>query len=33
MRDTRSGDVQAFFERVAGDWDQMRLSYYDGRVI
>ena len=33
MKDTRSGDVQAFFERVAGDWDQMRLSYYDGRVI
>lgn len=33
MKDTRSGDVQAFFERVAGDWEQMRLSYYDGRVI
>ena len=25
--------MQAFFERVAGDWDTMRLSYYDGRVI
>ena len=25
--------MQAFFERVAGDWDRMRLSYYDGRVI
>ena len=33
MKDTRSRDVQEFFERVAGDWDQMRLSYYDGRVI
>jgi len=33
MKDTRTRDVQEFFERVAGDWDQMRLSYYDGRVI
>jgi len=33
MKDTRAKDVQAFFERVAGDWDTMRLSYYDGRVI
>ena len=33
MKDTRATDVQAFFERVAGDWDTMRLSYYDGRVI
>lgn len=33
MKDTRARDVQAFFERVATDWDTMRLSYYDGRVI
>lgn len=26
-------DVQAFFERVAKDWDVMRLDYYDERVI
>ena len=26
-------DVQAFFERVAKDWDAMRLDYYDERVI
>jgi ubiquinone/menaquinone biosynthesis C-methylase UbiE len=26
-------DVQQFFERVAGDWDAMRLAYYDERVI
>jgi ArsR family transcriptional regulator len=26
-------DVKEFFERVAGDWDTMRLSYYDERVI
>ena len=26
-------DVQAFFERVAKDWDTMRLDYYDERVI
>jgi ubiquinone/menaquinone biosynthesis C-methylase UbiE len=26
-------DVQAFFERVATDWDNMRLAYYDERVI
>ena len=26
-------DVQEFFERVAGDWDAMRLAYYDERVI
>ena len=25
--------VQAFFERVAKDWDAMRLDYYDERVI
>lgn len=33
MKDTRAKDVQAFFERVATDWDTMRLFYYDGRVI
>ncbi len=33
MKDTRTKDVQEFFERVASDWDAMRLSYYDGRVI
>jgi len=33
MKDTRARDLQEFFERVADDWDQMRLSYYDGRVI
>ena len=26
-------DVKAFFERVAGDWGAMRLSYYDERVV
>ena len=26
-------DVQAFFERVAKDWDTMRLDYYDEQVI
>jgi ubiquinone/menaquinone biosynthesis C-methylase UbiE len=26
-------DIQAFFERVAKDWDTMRLAYYDERVI
>jgi hypothetical protein len=26
-------DVQTFFEKVAGDWDSMRLAYYDERVI
>jgi ubiquinone/menaquinone biosynthesis C-methylase UbiE len=26
-------DVQEFFERVAGDWDAMRLAYYDECVI
>lgn len=26
-------EVQAFFERVATDWDTMRLAYYDERVI
>jgi ubiquinone/menaquinone biosynthesis C-methylase UbiE len=26
-------EVNEFFERVAGDWDAMRLAYYDERVI
>jgi len=26
-------DVRAFFERVATEWDTMRLAYYDERVI
>ena len=25
--------MQEFFERVATDWDAMRLAYYDERVI
>ena len=33
MKDMDSKYVQAFFERVAGDWDTMRLAYYDERVI
>jgi hypothetical protein len=26
-------EVQAFFERVAPDWDTMRFAYYDEAVI
>ena len=26
-------DVKAFFDRVASDWDTMRIAYYDERVI
>jgi ArsR family transcriptional regulator len=26
-------EIQKFFERVASDWDTMRLAYYDERVI
>jgi ubiquinone/menaquinone biosynthesis C-methylase UbiE len=26
-------EVKEFFERVASDWDTMRLAYYDERVI
>jgi ubiquinone/menaquinone biosynthesis C-methylase UbiE len=33
MKYMRSKDVQRFFERVATDWDTMRLAYYDERVI
>ncbi len=32
MRKTAQ-EVKAFFERVAADWDDMRLAYYDERVI
>lgn len=27
------GEVKAFFDRVASDWDTMRIAYYDERVI
>ena len=33
VKNTRAKDVQEFFERVATDWDTMRLAYYDERVI
>lgn len=33
MEEMKAKDVQEFFERVAADWDTMRLSYYDERVI
>jgi hypothetical protein len=26
-------EVREYFERVAGDWDEMRLAWYDERVI
>jgi ubiquinone/menaquinone biosynthesis C-methylase UbiE len=26
-------EVKEYFERVAGDWDEMRLAWYDERVI
>jgi hypothetical protein len=29
----KAKEVQAFFEKVATDWDTMRLAYYDERVI
>ncbi len=28
-----SAEVKAFFERVSGDWDEMRSSYYNEGVI
>lgn len=31
--DMNSKEIQQFFERVASDWDQMRLAYYDESVI
>jgi ubiquinone/menaquinone biosynthesis C-methylase UbiE len=33
MSDVDARSVQEFFERVATDWDTMRLAYYDERVI
>ena len=33
MKNMRAKDVQRFFERMATDWDTMRLAYYDERVI
>jgi ubiquinone/menaquinone biosynthesis C-methylase UbiE len=33
VRDMEAKVVQEFFERVAVDWDTMRLAYYDERVI
>jgi ubiquinone/menaquinone biosynthesis C-methylase UbiE len=33
MENMRAKGVQRFFERVATDWDTMRLAYYDERVI
>jgi ArsR family transcriptional regulator len=27
------GEITAFFDEVASDWDQMRLAYYDEAVI
>jgi ubiquinone/menaquinone biosynthesis C-methylase UbiE len=33
VKNTRAKDVQRFFERMATDWDTMRLAYYDERVI
>ena len=28
-----ASEVKTFFESAAGDWDTMRLNYYDERVI
>ncbi len=28
-----TAEVKAFFDRVASDWDTMRIAYYDERVI
>lgn len=33
MTGLRSPEVTAFFERVASEWDDMRVDYYDERVI
>ena len=33
MSDLTPGQVTAFFDRVASDWDEMRLVYYDEAVI
>lgn len=33
MKGTRAKDVQEFFERVATDWDTMRLARSEARMI
>jgi len=33
MSELNAGAVTAFFDRVASDWDEMRLVYYDEAVI
>jgi ArsR family transcriptional regulator len=33
MSELTAGAVTAFFDRVASDWDEMRLVYYDEAVI
>lgn len=33
MSGLSAGQVTAFFDRVASDWDEMRLVYYDEAVI
>jgi ubiquinone/menaquinone biosynthesis C-methylase UbiE len=33
MSELNPGAVTAFFDRVASDWDEMRLVYYDEAVI
>ena len=33
MEGMTANGVREFFKRVATDWDTMRLSYYDERVI
>lgn len=33
MSDLTAGQITAFFDRVATDWDEMRLVYYDEAVI
>ena len=33
MSEFTASDVTAFFDRVASDWDEMRLVYYDEAVI
>ncbi|MEO8688830.1 MAG: class I SAM-dependent methyltransferase [Solirubrobacteraceae bacterium] len=33
MSEFTAGQITAFFDRVASDWDEMRLVYYDEAVI
>ena len=33
MNDLTADQITAFFDRVASDWDEMRLVYYDEAVI